>query len=904
MLRKIAAFPLLFLWLLFATATLHAYDAGKAKIVTGPTPAPPELLKQESPAESFFISRTHDTWLDTGAEKGFCFENRHIKPQLALASLTALTSALISYIPTVAGASPDSMTAYLFNLLPVLGLPVYYLFSNIISAKQNAENAERSYEIKIADHHKLAEIFSIRLAVSAHQQKLIFKIPPRQLFSLPQAKSGNTSYLYHLALQLNRLNTDELALIWHGGHGAIEIRMGLPEGNSASISIPLWGKELQQEHTGLPDILRFIQPLGLERISALLQCLIDNQVTPHSCPGGNLLVEASSSTAFHFRFQPNKPFQPLPVFKGKRLGQRFTLPLPPCQSRTECAMAMTWSMKTSSVQPEPDTQLLDTMHFRNLPIGDQPIYLYSMARQVSNIHKRPPYPVPEKHIKVAPWQTDALALVPYSVVYVVSGFVMNTLLSATNVSTTSMAAGSGYLALLSRLQYKAFGDQFYNPYSGSPPPSSSPSTSTAGAPPDSRHAPLPQKPVSSSLDPRFLEVETRMLNAIGNARISPQLYRESETSESTLTHQGFNCYINAALSYLSHTLSAKELRDLRQGEFSNQLENESAELAELREKFVSLMFKLKRHERTPQSQEILDQHQNEFILAAQTYGYAQDNKIFQSLFGYPHYPMGRLPQHDAHEVITALFDTLGMTSNPAMSLTRKTKIEVRLQNTNYTRPSEGEPFHMLDIPIPSPNTLKRNKLRSYNDLVHNELMKVETADKKLILEESDIEKMGIPQHVFDAVPKRQPYKRTSLVTHKNVSQLSHLTTYTCVFHTLPGTSISDKLRQVTRRILAGGDTITVPVYSAYAHKLSQRPHNVTMSLDAVLMHDGASMERGHYLTAIKKRSVWYIKDDLRAQVIKLTPSAMKPSASPLELLNSFMEHHNYTPYMFHYHVKQ
>ena len=881
---------------------LYAYDQG--------SPPFPQLMSRQQD-KSVIVEDSHDSWLHPGTGNGFYFEGRRVKSQLTLASLAALSSSLISQLPVMAGASPSSLTARLFQVFPVLGLPVYYLWHR---RSEELNKPEHTYQIKIADHHTLAEMFSINLTTSPHQQRLIFKTPPRQLYSLPFLRHGKTSHLYQLAHSMRTLNANELTLIWNGGKSGIEMRISQPEGHSFNVHIPPWGRTLYRGDgsakanlSNLPELLAFLQPLGLERIISLLQCFIEQRFSPDVCSCGKLSKEYGGNHISFFRFQPKAPFQPLAPLKGKRLGHRFILPLPPCQENTECAMALTWSLNMARGENG------------DLPNKRLPMFVYSMPKKVSMICRRPPYPVELKVTHVSPWKTDLFTAAHFAGLYLISNMALRHILASAGIGHTALAAGGNatLLAGLGHVQYDMFGDLFYDQYQGLP------SNALRPSPPPRRG----KRFFQPTVPPEIVILQAGMLEAIGRKTLPTNLHKEIFTEERTRTHTGNNCFINATLDYLSDTITEEELETLEKSPFVashtdsrelNETERppEESQLRKtLRESFVAVMRILRNQPQDHLPQSILDDYINNFFQSAQAYGRSPEGFLLSTLVGHPGQSMGSLRQHDVQELITQIFDVLGMNNNPASSIVHGLEMKFILGGQPYTKHRTGkriiqgnqdESISTLPVAMASPKTLNKREIKSFDSLLNHNLLKTEKCrgTNGYTLTEEDKKDMDIPEEVFKTLEGNQDYRRKMILTHPDAKELTHLTLNAVIYRHLStgeqGGSrrlVRGKLSGITRHLLAGGDTITVPVYPLDMKGDGQK---VTLVLDNIIMHTGRNMNLGHYLTATLRQGAWYIKDDMKHWVIKLTPATGSEERTPLELLNSFMQSRRYDPYLLHF----
>ncbi|WP_196221289.1 ubiquitin carboxyl-terminal hydrolase, partial [Sansalvadorimonas verongulae] len=852
---------------------LFAYDTPKAEVVAELNGAPTIEHQQD---KHFIIEGLHDSWLHPGIGNGLYFESRKVKSQIMLASVAAVSSALISQIPVMAGASPGSLTSRLLQMLPALGLPAYYLWYR---RAEQFDKPDYTYQIQVADHHTLAEVVSMNLTTSAQQQKLIFKVPPKQLFPLPLIRNAKASPLYRLAGNMSTLNADEVSLLWHGGRSAIEMRINQLDGHSVSVSIPLWGRTLYKHRAAkarqpdLPEMLAFLQPLGLERIASLLQCFIEQRISPDTCSCGKLKKEHTVSHISYFRFLPNTPFQPLSPLKGKRLGHRFILPLPPCQEDGECAMTLTWSMNMA------------TGENGDLPNERSPLFVYSMPKKINTIHRGPSSPVDLKMTRIPPWQTDLLTAVHFTGLYFISNMALRHILASAGIGNTVLATGGNgtFLTWLGQVQYELFGGLFYDPSQGDfPRQPSYKKRSSSGT----------KDVFRSAVPPEIVRARSEMIDAIGSGTLPSNLHREMLTQESTLTHTGNNCFLNAALDYLSETLTEEEIDTLEEGSFTachadgreltetEKAPEESEPRRAFRESFVALMRIMRNQLHAPIHQSFIEYYKDHFFQMAQAYGNMAEGSLLSTLVGSPGRGMWQLQQHDAQELIAQIFEVLGMNNNPASSLVHGVEMNFLLEGKPYIKYRTGkriidgnqdESISTLPVAMATLKSLRKRGIKSFDDLLNYDFLKTEKCkgENGYVITQEDQKEMDIPQDVFGGLKGPQNYRRKIMLTHPAAQNFTHLSIHAQIYHYITKgegsrTQVMSKMTDITRHLLARGDTITIPVYPL---DMQGEPLQVTMVLDNVIMHTGRSMNHGHYLTATLRKGVWYIKDDMKKYVV-------------------------------------
>ncbi|WP_281647771.1 hypothetical protein [Parendozoicomonas sp. Alg238-R29] len=896
---------LLCLCLLFRQGLLQAYDNPHEEVVTTPPRDYYHRYNKNSFLERFYIEGAHDSWLSWNANNGVQFENRHLQHHLSLSLAAAIGTALISNAPQLCSVVTNSWQVQLAASLPALILPVYYFKQHWKAFRE--KQTSKVYQIVIADNHSLAERLMITLHVSPNEQKLVFQHPPVRLFGFPLKKTKNNNLLYTLAYQMFLMNSDEVSLTWRGTHTSVEIKIGKPEDKGMNVYIPVWGATLSKiiKTQKVPSVMAFLQPRGLEFITSLFKCFLDFRFSPGKCECGELSFEASYSHGSHYYFKPDSHFKTLPPLNGKKINERFFVPFLPCNKETECEMAMTWSMA-----PDLGHTLLSEK---------TPMFIYSMPKKINTIPIRPPSSNSTVVTKIAAWQTDLMFMPLYLALYFSASVTFERIFRSMGWINSSLASGgsSAFVAWLIDAQYSLFGDTFHNltqyyedHYSSNAPPS---------------------KFFGFTVTQLHLLRETQTIKAIGANSITETLHEEKTTSEPTLSHMGNNCFFNATLSYLSHTLTNQELAELEDGVFTsaNSSSEESDELAELRESFITLMRTLRQNSLKAVSQKVLKADQQRFFQAAQDYGQTEDGVHLGLILGSS--SMWALQQHDAHEFLVGLFDALGMSHNKAASLIHGTKMEFSVEgNTYHKYHFGGDVKHSvkegglatIELAIPTPEHIDRHKIRSFNDILHKEYLHREWCPETegVRISSTEAKEMNMPKGVYETIEatllereifeippaefengkstsRPLSYFKTIMLTPDNPEDLQHITTQVRLYSN--SSAQTDKLRKVSRHLLAGGDKLIIPVYTQDMSSTSRK--DIHMQLDSVVMHFGETIDSGHYLSADLREGRWYISDDMSSYVTRLDPAPGQEDRPPVDILNSYMEQHGYDLYILHFH---
>ena len=832
----------------------------------------------------WYLEGSSGSWLMWDRGQGLGFQDRYPLQQMLRASALALSTAALRRVPEALGYNTSGILTKAALTLPSFLLPGYYLYRNREALLRQPQS--RDTPIFIADQHSLAERLSLRFRQSDAGQSLIFRLPPVKLIGLPINGLKASLPMTRLARLMIALNSDELELYWPEGSSVPELRTVVAGQHLVVIEVPGWSAFLreqslkqQSQKQKLPALLLILQHAGLQEVNEMMACLLETTLTPGSCDSGTLisLHEGSSfredssvdqnTTLTEMRFVQETRTRLKPVHTRK-LGQRVVTGLPPCQTNNRCAMTLT-------TQDLPQSGLL----------------LYTKPVSLQTLPQPLPSAIAPMIYTLSPLQTDMLTLLPYAATWLLANSLLNSgmqIMGLTDPQITASAAGSGLLGWISL------------PALGRLGPGGSDGSGGGGAPGSGKLR-------NSGTPASVLHMEAALLKALpAPSHVQTQLYKEVQEAEPALEHQGNNCFFNSAMSFYNNMLTDEQLNDIDNDRFNaaSRLYTESdsdtfrkschTRHAQLRKSFTRLMRAMTHARVGGVTKAAINRHKLQFYRNARSFSDLPRANSFKTILS--SIGMSGLLQEDPDELINIISTTFGLHLDPGRTIKPGIAQEYTINDKSYQRKSwEPGAADYIRIALPSPQQVRSQHIRNINDLLNQHHLAREkiTEDNKVFLSPTEAAQMGVTdQDILKHGRNMTPYQ-SPIIGHKNPDELEHLNIQAKIFrHTDNQVA---KIRTVTRRLLAGGGTITIPVINLS----NNNQHKVRMHLQSLVMHRGDEARSGHYISAVRRGNDWYIHDDMATHVIKLVPQK-GASTSSLELLLNYMEQNSLDPYLFHF----
>ena len=828
----------------------------------------PAQAKKET-KESFIQYGKAGTWLDQGSHRTLLLEDRRLDRVLAQVTVAATAAAASSLIPAFMGVR--NPTFYSLFQLSGLVLPCIYFFRNLASDSSQWLN----HPISIIDDPFLTRQLTITLEHNQKLpiQKLIFRrLPVAPGLPLTSGASASLTPLQRLSTTMGELGSDYLLLRWFGSHHPhLQIIVAGEQIGTRVIALPDWGTALAKTTAAtspetnhlVPVILNLLRSENLDILATLLSSTL-----------------TKTSTARDFFSPDTEPLSITPL-TGQRIGHYYWLALSPEHNTHH---TLRWAIAFEKPTSFPD--------------HGEPLILHTRTSRFTRI------PQSTQVIRILkPWQTDLLAMLPYSVIFLG----MNYLLHEGPLNQTQTMPP----AILTTLFGKLFGNQIgapYDPYSGG-------GTNSYWS---NRHSPRPWFVDSGypNKQPRltapFNMNHQTLVSAVEDAG-APQpvadIYQQEQTMERTLTHRGNNCFFNATLSHMAQTLTEAQLERIATQPQALS-ENQQEVYEELCNSFVTLMKSMQ----STANQEASDQQwqdvQKNFQQALLDFTLRTENPTLRTVLLNPN--VGTVEgnqqtqqsvndlcqqQSDAHEFMTALWEALQLSDDQSHYLILDAEREVLVGDALYkqTELSPDLRYHTLSVSIPAENSIRHQKISDVDTLVNRSFLQrvwVNSISDQIYLSPQRIRELRVNDDRLQEQGGNFSFFHRNLLAHSHVEQLQSINMHLKLYEA------SGKLNGITHRLLHGHGTIHLPVQSledGARQVIAMEPH-------AMILHHGSTMHSGHYIAAFYRDGNWFIHDDLNDYIIKITTTENTTASgkTALDQLASYLENHNLDPYIINY----
>ena len=811
-----------------------------------------------------------DTHIMLGKRFGLTFENRRISRHLSFTGALALATALAGRAPDMMGYDTRSITARVLTSLPVLLWPVI-IGKRTLGNLRGTNYRIKQHPIHIADDDSLERRLSMQFEHSVLSQSIDIRSTLPSLAGLPQEGLSMSFPLARLAYTLFSLSSDRINIYWEGRSSPVEIKVWLPGSTQITITIPAWGELLtaRMKSQPLPALLSFLQPAGLDMINGALICLANRSANIHSCPAGHLTLESMSSNQSLLRFKPDK-VGGLALLKGKQAGNRYLLPLPPCDKPNQCSMAASWF-----VDGETPSSLSDS---------HRSLYLYTRPTGPSQISPNTPI-LPRPIMRRIPaWLTDILTLLPYAGIYYGADRLLLKGMDTVGVGPAQFTTGGSALGL----GWFGTGDEHKNTYNQSlfVPQGKNIMEGIK------EHFALGDKPISPA--------EKAVIDTLPGQIPQETQYSITTTKESTLQNSGNSCYRDATFVYLAHTLTDADLQGILEGSFISKGRSAfQLESTQVRESFVAFMDGLRAHA----SEAELRTLRSSFLKSAIQYSRLYANTGLQYFI---HRKNQHLEQQDAFDFLNFIYQIISTDNNPATVYHPQNYdvFDVDGQVFSWAR-TEHHWEPALGLIFPDSADYQDLSISDINSLLeYNQAPEQMSEDNLTFVPRSVLQKNGIkipPEQLVSVSGYRQkgvklPALRSIRIQHPAPSKLSGLTIHARMYHMNEKTGAKIKIRGVTRNLLAGPKKrdLTFDVYDR-----RNRPHKVNMELDSIIMHSGRDFQKGHYITAtINEEGRIFLHDDMKSHVQEIKPKVA--DTPPIDTLLNHAQNNNWDPYILHY----
>ncbi len=844
-----------------------AFSHSEQPVDERPVDTFPQLEEEEG--SGWYREGGSDTHLMLGKESGIIFENHRMMSHLSLISAAAVGAAIAGRLPVLLGYNSGTYAEGIVTSIPALLLPGLVSWKTWQHFRQGDDRG-RHYSIHIADNIPLEKRLSIQFEHSITSQSIEVRISPTSLTGVPADGFNTTLPLARLAQNILELESDRMEILWPEKNSPLEIKIWQTGSRQISIEVKDWGRTLGKriQSQKVPALLSFLQPAGLRQLNSLLQCLTEYRFGSEACTAGDLSQKVESDYQQQFQFQPSQSHD-LPQLRGRTLGNRYILPLPPCPSEDQCSMAMIWPIEGGKTHPS------------SLPDSHSALYIYSRPTELTYLPQSMPKLPGQIMTRIPPWLVDILTLFPYTALNLGMDRLMVAGLSSLGIDVA--AAGSGGAGL--------FGSGWFRG-----------KNTGYGA----KVAPVgeidEQELDDSSWMPRkkLSKMEQRIIKAIPADIPDDVLFELIDSKNYLLPSAGNSCFMDATITYLAQTLTNDELDAIAANEYNYQYheQNESERLyfeslpeetkkaaASTRTKFVKLARALRR--RSPER--TLIKLRNDFFHAFQEYlGSTPASGASRNILGSDR-NIENLQQQAPDEFMRPLHYILGIRTHPSSSLGTQNVIRYRIGKRTYTRttPIENDSIDVVAIAIPEhPDAYSEHGIQDMTSLMESFQTPEQFSD--LRLDADDARKIGVADSsIRKHGASNLKGTRTLELTHPDLDQLQHLTVQAKIYN-----NHLVKKHKVTRNLLArGGDSIDIPVHHG------DETTTISMRLDGMIMHRGNRMNDGHYITAIRKGEQWYIHDDLKDKVMRLEPIG---NTSPFDTLINYAEIRDLDPYLLHY----
>ena len=857
-------------------AHFSPYPAKEGKITQVSPPSPPSAGSTGQRRLDSYREGLAGSWMMVDDKNGLLFDNRHLILSLMQVSVAAGVASLTAKLPGMVGFTGAFPT--FLGRLAVFLMPAY-----VFKSHWDKEDNWQINRIAIADNPALAELLSIELLRGFQGQKLIFRLPPQQLAGMNTDTLKDASPFSQLIKTMALSGSDYLEIQWTGSKKPLRIITGGHRQSSIAALSPMTGNQSDTSPQQLPAILSVLQPDALSTINAMLHCINTRQSGRELCPEGTLQLNGSSGIFNLYQYRPVASEKAFKAVSGKILGNRFLVPLPPCHERLTCSMAMAWNIGGLNL---PVTDFIPPSH--------EPLLLYTKPVKLLDLSRR--YTSGSSLIirTIPAWATDLLSMAPYVGVYLLTDYLLSKGMNSYGIASTSVLTGGLSAWGLAAADDSSLGytpDQgggfgFWPFYGGN----------------DDDNRKLLLQPVSAS------QMEQQMLQAMksvgGNKVIGSELFVEELTDEPTLSHIGNNCFFNSSLAFLAHTLQPEELDAIANDRYLSKARKQLLALDDdlndayinIREKFIGLMRAMQPDEFTELSKKKRDALQRGLYNGIKAF-------ISASPGDYPGLEevlvprrMNSLNQEDAHELLIGLLDIFQFQLNPAASVVLADRKEVHFNGEIGAKNHIDKKvrFNILHVSLPGEKKIKAQKINNIDRLLNNHVLGKEWVHEQsnlLQVTPEDAMEMGLSD-IFET--RRVPFYMQTFLAHENGCKLKHLNLQFKLFnYGING----QKIRTVSRRLLAGDGSISVPVDNF----AQSRQAKIRMEPDAMILHKGSRLNSGHYMVAVKRDNEWFIYDDMASNVVRLSSNGRIWGHSPMKVLSSYLEAHNLDPYIIHYH---
>ncbi len=904
--KRVTLFPLYFLsvLVLLVGLTFRGYASVQVSPVQKAPPVStlPDTHASQADINNLYYEGAAGTWVMPAQGHGLLFENQYLGRKLFWVTTFGALAALTGKLPHLTdhtGALPR-----LLANAPALGVPLLVLWHSW-QQLGGGHSSTDAHNIVVADDPNLARRFSIRLEQTGYTQKLIFRLTPPALTGAFPHTPETASPLSRLAYKMKAMGSDQLALTWFNNTLTSTVNLSLSQSHSSQsmvneVRITGWEDYLEElaKHQKLPAILDLLQPAGLNSLLTLMGCIQRSGEAAHregtykkgvaeteqqTCNSGSLIPQAEYIGLRQFQFQADKSLSQLRPLAGKIMSGRFLLGIPPCQSKAQCSMAMSWSMASLEGRYVPD----------QLPGNQTPLHLYTQSRVFNDIPRILPAPVPPLIANVQSWQTDLLSLAPYFASYLLANKLLDKTFGAFGLAQVPVAgSGAGILGWLGiqDLNKNIWGTQHsYSPggsyFVGKDHQQSHSSYMRLSPAIQDKYRISPQVAAARRL-------EQALVKATGQEIIKTDLFIEEQTKEFTLPHKGCNCFFDAVMVHIAHSLSETELQAIANDEFEvmpGLTASQQNLYIAFRDSLLELLQTLKNNHSRKVSTRRLSRLQERTFRTMRAYGHVKTS-LTQTLQASN---LRHLKQQDAEELLNGIYDVLGMVKNQAAT-TLDGYLETVMADgqTGYnTHLDKANSMHHLPVNLPSLEDIQQHQVDSMDKLLRQGYMKkhLVAGQNAPYFSNSDLRKIGV-----SATSGHYPTQRRQVIAHNNASKLQHLSLHAKIydFHR------QIKVSGLTRVLLSNSSRLNIPVYNNTLTSAT----TIAMELDSVVMHQGeGTLYSGHYITAVFRDGYWYIHDDQKARVIQLKPASnARLWNPPISLLTSYMESRGLDPYILHY----
>ncbi|MCL6271281.1 ubiquitin carboxyl-terminal hydrolase [Sansalvadorimonas sp. 2012CJ34-2] len=858
----------IFFFLLAARAQGHS-DTGQA-IVDDPSYENTPELSTSNPG--WYREYGSDTHLMLSKNSHLVFEDHKMVRHLGMVSVAAAFAALLGRVPDLMGYDTNSLAAKVMTTIPMLVWPAMTGKRTFEAISDNRFHTRR-YPVRIVDHQSLANQLSIFFEYSIASQKIEIRSALqafKQYSDRHELKTHKTTLQYPLVTLnqlINFLQIDRVELYWEGKFSPVELRFWLPDTTKVSIEIPQWGEILSArlKSQGLPALLSFFQPTGLNQINEVLTCFYQGSIGTGICPTGHLTPEFEDRSHIRLRYKPTGLYN-LPLLKGKQVDHRFLVPLLPCKNNL-CSMVLAWF---SDIEKGSQSPLLTS--------SNEPLYLYARPTTLTQLSKSTPNLSKPVVRRVSPWLTDILTLLPYAAVYYGTDRLLLKGMGTIGIGPTQFTAGTGLFGA----GWFGSGDGQKQGYGqgGITPPG----RNVLGGLKDWLTGAVPLSPA-----------EQAILKVLPGKFSKDVRFALVPTQTASLKNTGNSCFQDSVFSYMASSLTDDELNGILEGRYFAVNRSEAFRNTSnlVRRSFVELMRGL----RNRLSPDELAELRNRFFINARDYAHAYSPGL-QPLFG----GQSALIQQDAHEFYMALQNILGIEVNAASHLQQQRHYVHLINGQEYPRiTNEAAWQNITTIHFPrEENVYKSHNIQDYSGLMsHRQTPEFLEGDEAVFVSAQELEDAGhrIPEGL--GIGGTVPSYSSLRISHPNPSEITHLNFQAVLFEQIqvnPTTAALRKINAVSRHLLAGPgkDTLRVEVFSPDGSS-----QFINMRLNSVVMHSGSSMQGGHYTTATIKEGRVMLHDDIRNQVHEIVPTA-GVSTSPVDTLLSYMHHTHKDPYLLNY----